>query len=445
MSKPPLPHSLVLARANAERTGRILSWAALPPLPLILTGAFLLQHFAPGLEADGLHAAVPPWYLDPFLLAMFAVYAFGQGAALLQLRTLKRGLGKVKAVLAALAASPAASAGSLPPGAGFAPFHDLQARLAALRVPGHLADLLNSWLRLGLSGDPAPIQSLMERGAWKRRMAVEKKIALHATLNRTMLKLGFLGTLLGLIVTFPPMKAAILTLDPKNVEKGASFVQHIAGAIDGDQYAILATMAATGLSLFIELLTVQVLRMACQRFEAVNAGVDEWCLTELLPAVRREASAPQDMDGMVARHQGFQQQMLDLERRFQEAWQKLQAESEARFLASQAETERRLVEALRRNEERLLGWQAESAQHLAAALEANGRNMTDLQQGLGRTVDGLGRHVRSVSESLDAIIPLQQGYGRRLEELVAYESQYRSFLDARDAVRVPRHLKPEIN
>lgn len=425
---------LDLARANAQSTGSLMKWAALPPLPLIACGAALMQVFSPGMPATEFQEAVAPWYRDPFLLAIFAVYAFGQFAALSQLRTLSRGLRKVKAVL-----------GVLSQAGGAAPLQDLQARLSALDAPGHLSDLLQRWLRLGLAGDVAPINVLMERAAYRRARSVEKKVSIHATLNRTMLKLGFLGTLLGLIVTFPPMKAAILTLDPKNLEKGASFVKHIAGAIDGDQYAILTTMVATGFSLFIELMTVQILRTLCARFEAVNGGVDEWCLTELQPQVRRETAAREDMGGLVARRLAFQQQLLSLELQFQEAWHKLQAESEGRFILAHTESERRMLEAMRKAEDRLTGFQEESLRRLGAVLETHSKQLTVAQAELGRNLETVGRYVHAVSEKLNDTLPLQQGYGRRLDELLAYERQYRSFLEARERITVPRHLEPEIN
>ncbi len=390
---------LDLARANAERTGRLLKWAVLPPLPLFALGVLLLQIFAGGHAAGPDGQAVQPWYRDAFLLSLFAVYAFGQLVALLQLRDMRLGLGKVKAVLGAM------------PGSGALPSAmDLSARLQSVNAPGHLLDLVQSWLRLGQAGDAEAVNSLMERAGRKRGKAVERKIGLHATLNRIMLKLGFLGTLIGLIVTFPPMKSAILTLDPKNVEKGASFVQHIAGAIDGDQYAILTTLIATGFSLFIELLTVQILRAVCGRFESVNAGVDEWCVSELQPAIRR--GKDHDAEGTLARQRAFHEQVLQAERQFQEQWLRAQGETTAAFLESQQEARQQVHE---------------------------------IQAGLARSVESLGRLVRGVSEGMQQTIPIQQGYGRRLDELLAYERQYRSFLEARDGITVPSRLKPELN
>ncbi|GEM_PF-2265703 len=431
--------SLDLARANAVQTGRILTWAALPPLPLIALGAILLQIFAPGHGTTANEHAVAPWYRDVFLLSIFSVYVFGQVVAWSQVRTLGRGLRKVKAVLAALTAMgdvAAAVPGSF--------FQDAQARLQAVRAPGHLSDLLQRWFRLGAAGDAAPINALMERGAWRRAKSVEKKVSLHATLNRTMLKLGFLGTLIGLIVTFPPMKLAILTLDPKNVEKGASFVQHIAGAIDGDQYAILTTLIATGFSLFIELLTVQILKTLCARFETVNGAVDEWCLTELQPAIRRRTEAG-DMQGTLARQRAFQEQILQLEKQFQENWIQAQKESEARFLQGQAASAERLWEAWRVEEKGLAHLQQDSLQRLGAVMQANGAAVVEIQETLTRGVDTLGRVVRSVSEKMQETVPLQQLYGKRLDELLTYERQYRSFLETQERVNVPRHLKPEVN
>ena len=414
-----LPSPLDEARANADRTGRLLRWAGLPPLPLIALGALLLQIFAAGHAAGPNTPAVLPWYKDAFLGSLFAVYVFGQLTALAQVRGLGRGLRKAKAALGALPRSIAT------------PIPDMLARLQAVKIPGQLSDLVGQWLRLGMDGDASPIAALMEKAGRKRAKAVEKKIGIHATLNRAMLKLGFLGTLLGLIVTFPPMKSAILTLDPKNVEKGASFVQHIAGAIDGDQYAILTTLIATGFSLFIELLTVQILRAVCTRFEAVNAGVDEWCLIELQPALRRAAAT--DPEAMLARQRAFQERMLQAEREFQEQW-----------LRAQAESQGRLQQAWRSGETAIAQMQRESLMAFGASLQANGQKAIEAQNAVAASLESLGRVVRGVAENVQQIVPMQMQFGRRQDELLAYERQYRSFLEARDGATIPSHLKPEL-
>lgn len=413
------PSPLDEARANADRTERLLRWALLPPLPLIALGVLLLQIFAAGHAAGPHSPAVLPWYKDFFIGSLFAVYAFGQLTALAQIRGLGRGLRKAKAALGTLPRSIAT------------PIPDMLARLQAMKSPGHLSDLVGQWLRLGIDGDASPISALMEKAGRRRAKAVEKKIGIHATLNRAMLKLGFLGTLLGLIVTFPPMKLAILTLDPKNAEKGASFVQHIAGAIDGDQYAILATLIATGFSLFIELLTVQILRAVCARFEAVNAGVDEWCLAELQPALRRASKT--DPEGMLARQRAFQERMLQAEREFQEQW-----------LRTQAEAHGRLHEAWRTGDAAIAQMQRESLTALGASLQANGQKAMETQNALAASMESLGRIVRGVAEGVQQIASMHLQYGRRQDELLAYERQYRSFLEARDGAVVPARLKPEL-
>ena len=197
------------------------------------------------------------------------------------------------------------------------------------------------------------------------------------------------------------MKDAILTLDPKNIEKGASYIQLIAGAIDGDQYAILATMVATGLSLFIELLTIQVLKRVCLSFESVNTYVDEWCITDLQPRIREQVAGKDDLGKTLMRQQAFQQKLLEVERDFQA----------------------KLVELHQTSQ----------------------RHITGLFAGLNQNVEAMQGFVKHTAQKMAEIIPIQESHGKRMDELIAYERQYRSFLDAQGKVSLPRHLKPEIN
>jgi hypothetical protein len=410
------------ARLSADRTGKLIGWAMLLPLPLILLGAVGLQIGAPGHAATAHAPQLKAWYGDPFLLSMFAIFAFGQISAVIQFQVLQRGLKKVKKVLGVLLQSNGVSLG------------DLQGRLQSLNLSGHLYDLINRSLLFGAKGDTKPLAAMMDHAGARRMKSVDKKVGVHASINRIMLKLGFLGTLIGLIMTFPPMREAILTLDPKNAEKGSSFVEHIAGAIDGDQYAILTTLIATGLSILIELLTIQILKRITATFEQVNGYVDEWSITDLQPWIREQTAGKDDLAKNMMQQNAFQQKMLEMEREFQtrlmelkessqkhitalyqgsqENWTRLHKESEAMFLKSLKDTENRIQEA---------------------------------QAGVNRNVDMLGGFVQHIAQKMNDIPPIQLAFAKRMDELLAYERQYRSFLETQNQIHVPRHLKPEVN
>ena len=433
------------ALAQALRTGALVRRAFLLPVPLIAIALILLQTFAPGHAATVGQPAVLPWYKDLFLIGIFVVYVFAQLVVVAQLKTIARGLSKVKAVVIMLA-----TAGPR------APVQELQARLASLNAPGHLTDLVARWLQMGLKGEIDTVKALMEQASHKRQKSVDRKLSIHNNINRTMMKLGFLGTLIGLMMTFPPMKDAILTLDPKNIEKGASYIQLIAGAIDGDQYAILTTLLATGFSIFIELLTIQTLKSICGRFEMVNAYVDEWSTAELQPWMRENYAPKNDANSALAQQKAFQEKLLEIEGQFQVKMGELHQASQ-RFIAGllqnsqeswarvHEESEVFFNHAREESENRMRGMQEESSRRLGGLIQHSAGQLEEIQNNVNKNVDLLGKMVKVVAERMGEFVPLQQSYGRRMDELLAYERQYRSFLEVQSQVSIPRHLKPEAN
>jgi hypothetical protein len=161
----------------------------------------------------------------------------------------------------------------------------LRQRLLESAPAGHMRDLLLRWIELGLRGEVAGSESLLNN-AWDRRSHLDNSsISLHVSMNRTTLKLGFLGTLYGLILTFPPMQRAVLGLADSAGE--LRFIKDISSAIDGDQFAIAATLGATMLSILIELVTIQILERALSGFDLVNSHINDWNLTRLQPWVRK--------------------------------------------------------------------------------------------------------------------------------------------------------------
>ncbi|MDB5104381.1 MAG: hypothetical protein JWP91_2070 [Fibrobacteres bacterium] len=410
------------AKLTADKTGTLIGWAKLMPLPVLAAAVVCLQIGAPGHAATAHAPRIPSWYNDPFLLIMFAIFAYGQVSALIQLRVLSHGLKKVKLTLGVLLQARGIS------------LAELQTRLQSLNLTGHLYDLINRSLMFGMKGDTVPLAAMMDHATMRRMKSVDKKVGVHASVNRILLKLGFLGTLIGLIMTFPPMREAILTLDPKNAEKGSSFVEHIAGAIDGDQYAILATLIATALSILIELLTIQVLKRICGTFEMVNGFVDEWSITDLQPWIREQVGGKDDLGKSLMQQQAFQQKMLDLEREFQ-----------GRLLELKESSQKHITALYQGSQENWMRLHKDSESMFLKALKDTELRIQETQLGVNKNVDMLGGFVQHIAQKMGDIPPLQLAFAKRMDELLNYERQYRSFLEVQSQISVPRHLKPEIN
>jgi hypothetical protein len=230
------------------------------------------------------------------------------------------------------------------------------------------------------------------------------------------------------------MREAILTLDPKNAEKGSSFVEHIAGAIDGDQYAILATLIATALSILIELLTIQVLKRICGTFEAVNGFVDEWSITDLQPWIREQVGGKDDLGKSMMQQQAFQQKMIEMEREFQ-----------GRLLELKESSQMHITALYKSSQENWVRIHKDSESMFLKALKDTEQRILETQAGVNKNVDLLGGFVQHVAQRMGEIPPLQLTFAKRMDELLAYERQYRSFLEAQSHISVPRHLKPEVN
>jgi len=219
------------------------------------------------------------WYKDPFILSIAVVFGVGQVASLVQHRILLRGARKTSQVLHALADLPSEG------------YNSMAEKLRGL-PDGHFRDLILRIARPLQSGDTALAQNLLDSAANRRTLHENRRLGQHATINRTILKLGFLGTLIGLLLTFPPMKEAMMSLRDSGGE--LKFVNHIASALDGDRFAIFATLIATGLSLLIEIITFQMLERGFGRFEVMNSLAEEWVLASAAPAQSRN---PAEWDG----------------------------------------------------------------------------------------------------------------------------------------------------
>ncbi len=250
------------AKRALFRIRKLARNSAFVPIPVI------------GLAAVAFFKYEMHWYLNPFLALIFAIFMIGQVMAVFQMRRVLAGVrntGKSIAILADAGDEP-----DLPV---------LRQRLLEGAPPGHMRDLLLRQIELGMRGETGGSESILNN-AWDRRSHLDQSsVSLHVSMNRTTLKLGFLGTLYGLILTFPPMQRAVMGLADSDGE--LRFIKDISSAIDGDEFAIAVTLGATALSILIELVTIQILERALGGFDMVNSHINDWNLTRLQPWIRK--------------------------------------------------------------------------------------------------------------------------------------------------------------
>ncbi len=252
------------AREALDRLIRRARFASRLPVPIMILASVMMVVANVYL----FHNA----FLTLFLAIIFVVFVAGQVTALRQLRVLRPELEDADRTLALLE-----DAGPSPD------LEVLRDRLRDEAPPGETRDLVLGWLNLGLDGRREGFDALLEEAIERRSIQGGRILSLHATLNRTTLKLGFLGTLIGIILTFPPMKRAVLGLSDSDGE--LNFIRDIALAIDGDQYAILSTLVATGLSILVEFVTIQMLERIFLGLDLVQSRVNEWNVMTLQPAI----------------------------------------------------------------------------------------------------------------------------------------------------------------
>ncbi len=254
-------YPLILALKTLDSLKIKLIFASLMPIPFIICGIIAMFF----LRAD--------WFKDPFIDSIVLLFTVGQLIALKQYITLYNAASKIRNTIYILKENESEK-----------DLTKLKEILYEKAAPGHVRDLIIRWIDLALQGEPLSFEAIMDNAAIKRYQANDKLISTHININRTTLKLGFLGTLIGLLITFPPMKSAILSLQSSEGE--FKFVKDIARAIEGDQYAIFTTLIATGFSIFIELLTIQLLERFTLTLEEANNFLDEWAIAYFRPSLK---------------------------------------------------------------------------------------------------------------------------------------------------------------
>jgi len=239
------------------------SWLAIPVALILST-----------LSVLALRRVDPGFLRNPVLMGILGIFLLGEILFLLQIRQILTRTKRARAVLGTLL-----QAGSSP---------DLPSLERALRnvAQDPFRDLVLGWLEMGrLPGGRGCEDDLARNSSERRVLRDDGLLATHATLNRVVMKVGFLGTLVGLLLTFPPMKRAILGLSGSEGEM--TFIRDIAKAIDEDAYAIQATLVATAISLLMETFVAQVLERLTSRFALIETLVADWRLLVLHPASKQ--------------------------------------------------------------------------------------------------------------------------------------------------------------
>lgn len=253
----------------------------------------------------------PRWKSDIFLILILALFVIGQLFTFGQFRKLKRGAERSLEVLKLLKLE-------WEKGSSLEAIKNTMENSAPAC---HVRDLVFRWIEQGRLGDDAGFNFLLDNAANRRQVSEERMLGVHVAINRTLLKLGFLGTLIGLLMTFPPMKEAILAL--KAVDGEMKFISDIANAIDGDQYAVLTTLVATGFSVLMEIVTIQVLIRLNMRFEVCNNYLEEWNVVEFRPKAREEFGQSSMHDKVLAMQLAIENDMLAVQAKMTESIQSM--------------------------------------------------------------------------------------------------------------------------
>jgi hypothetical protein len=355
-------------------------------------------------------------FLALFLALIFIIFVAGQILAWVQIRRIRGSIQSARDTLQVLI------------DAGEEPDLEVLSRRLRREVPeGHLRDLILSWVDLGLQGRAEGYETLLEDALDRRALEDNRILSLHSVINRTTLKLGFLGTLIGIVLTFPPMKRAVLGLSGSDGE--LMFIRDIALAIDGDQYAILSTLIATGISILVESVTLQILERILAGFDLVQSHVNDWEATVLQPVIRKQAEE--------------HARASELE--------KTQGRMELALIHAQQTLEAHLVELTEAM--RIAGAQLDQVVRTQAAVgerlddlahyDKLARAMTQSQQELERHLTGMADALHTASTQLAEVTHVQSMVGKRVTELSEYERQYRGFVASKQAASLPGGARGE--
>lgn len=218
------------------------------------------------------------WHDDYFTLFILGIFIFAQIAAFVKYLSFskkRKGLNSIIRII------------------GWAGDLETREEVEKLRLqitdkvtPSEERSLVLNWLEYGGLDDQTINTSLTESSLSRVELTREKSSLFHIIINRIILKLGFIGTLVGLLMTFPNMKNAMLRLNESQGEM--LFIEDITKAIDGDHFAILTTLLATALSLLAEFITIQLLSRYEADFDIALTYLSDWYTVEVQPLYNEE-------------------------------------------------------------------------------------------------------------------------------------------------------------
>jgi hypothetical protein len=238
------------------------------------------------------------WYNDPFTIVIISLFIAGQTLGFIQYFKFYK-----KTILLTKLNKVIGEMGSVSSTQDIKTLSDLVSEKAPKIEE---KSLVLNWLDFGLKNNRSSSAEITDNAFNRQELEKEKTGYLHILINRVTLKLGFLGTLIGLMMTFPAMKSAILGLNQSNGEM--TFITDIARAIDGDQYAILTTMIATILSLFAEFITIQIITRISINFEIIMSHLTDWYHSTIVPLL--EVSDDNNME-LVAQKKALEQSIAE--------------------------------------------------------------------------------------------------------------------------------------
>ena len=387
-----------------------------PPILItfILAALFAVQEalYPPTLNELGEIITGGRWYNDPFTVVIVGLFVFAQVLALKQFIIFFMDFRKLKSLIDTIAK-----------GSKLNEVDDLiqLAESIRLQVPhSDMRSMVLNWL--DYRGDSTVKRNdVLENNNYIRMdLNKEKSSYFHILMNRITLKLGFLGTLIGLMMTFPKMKNAILSLDGSNGEM--SFVKDIAAAIDGDQYAILTTLIATVLSLFAEFLTIQLMTRFSINQELITSYLTDWYHTRVEPIYSNESS-----------HSKTESELSKVQGVISENIKKLTTVSE-----QSAVQIKRLSDFFTIMDKRVS--ELESYEKFYRELIDT---KSSAEERIASNVQQIGEFAQQSSEQLVSLTSSQELIGARVDELQRYEEQYRSLISSKDSASIPSSLRPK--
>ncbi len=392
----------------------------IPPIliALVLTTLFYFQGqwYPPIIDVDG-NISDGVWWVDPFTWVIIAIFIFAQAFALFQFIKDLIAVKKTKKLVNAIAT-----------GVELDQLDDLKTLAQSIRDTAPHSDVRTMVLNwVDYRGESTVKRNdVLENNSYVRMdLDKENTTYLHTLMNRVTLKLGFFGTLLGLMKTFPKMKNAILSLEGSTGEGQMTFINDIAAAIDGDQYAILTTLIATILSLLAEMFTILLITRAAITREKVMSYLTDWYHTRVEPLYTNGSTEDslEKMESTFSRAEEVLAQNMQVLTTL--------AEKNAVQLNNLAEfgeiIDKRVseLESYEKHYRDLLETKNKAEEHIAGNIKI----LTDVADTTG--------------EQLKGLVSSQEIIGARVENLHSYEQQYRSLISNKDKASVPSEIRPD--